>query len=220
MLPSTISARLRALTLVLAALLLAGLTQVGVTVVPREGWPHLPGAAVQAHAAGGACGNWFDTPGTVYGPRDYQSGTWTVYDLGVQGYVDVHVDLEDFQYTDPNTGRCYAAYRASAWGPYTDSHGYYVYLRKWICGHQEPSDVTATTPGTGAQRVSSAWDGYSASGGAGISMYISQVSTTGMFYDVSGCGFQADNYWTAADSRNWSAAPHSATGTSWHLNIG
>jgi hypothetical protein len=214
--PTLVSARLRPLAIAAAAAgLVAAVVLAGVSLAPAGAT--IPGAPVQAHAAGGSCGNWFDDPGTIYGPRDYAPATWSVYDNSVGHNVDIHADLEDFQYTDPNTGHCFAGYRGSAWGPYSDSTGYHAYLRKWICGHQEPSDENATTAGTGSARVSYAWDGYR---GTILQMWVGAVSATITFYDVSGCGFQADNYWTSASSNFWSAAPSSYTGSQWYLHIG
>jgi hypothetical protein len=191
--------------LLLVLVVVAGLSGFGIVHAPA------------AHAAGGACGNWFDNPGTVYGPRDYHSASWSVFDLGVGSNVNVNVDLEDYQYTDPSSGRCFVAYRASSWGPYSNSDGYYVYLRWWVCGHQEPDQQIGTAQASGEQVTTQSWDGFSAGNGAAF-IYVPQVSTGMLFVDTSGCGFHSDNYYTNASSRNWSAHPVAQTGSIWYLH--
>lgn len=168
--------------------------------------------AIPVGAAGGACGNWFDSPGTVYAGRDYQSKDWNMLVGGT-----AHTDIQDAQYTNPSDGRCYAAYRVSVWGP--GGSDYYAYLRTWVCGHAEPNNSIGTVHNaSGQQVVSQNWDGFSAGNGA-FSIWVDAWHAQALFIDVSGCGFQADNLWSAAANSGWSAAPASSVCGVWYANI-
>jgi hypothetical protein len=154
---------------------LAALVAIGATlslgVAPNDGWPHDdfigPSAA---HAAGGACGNWFDSPGTVYSNGDYRAvAGGQFYDTWQGKYTHLNADIQSWRYTSTGSdgwpaGHCLREIRYSGW---VDDGSYgtvYMSYSLSICG------TTWLTGGTGwnfegGHAYSSAWFDYSGCGG-------------------------------------------------------
>jgi hypothetical protein len=105
-LPTLISARLRGLVILLAALLLAG-GFIGLS--PRP-----------AAAAGGACGNWFDNPGTVYQDSYTTAAGWQFWDNWQHKYTHMDAEFYVWRYTTTGSdgypaGHCLSQAFAGGW---------------------------------------------------------------------------------------------------------
>ncbi len=157
MLQSILGARQRALILVLAALMAVGA---------------LVGGATPVAATGGACGNWFDNPGTVYDNGDYREAPAAnqFWDNWQGKYTRLRADIHSWRYTTTGSdgygpaGHCLRNVRYSGW---VDDGSYGMMdlqARAWVCNNL----VYQTGQGylwEGAHEIWLGWVDYSGCGG-------------------------------------------------------
>jgi hypothetical protein len=155
-LPPLVSARLRPLVLLLAALLLTGGL---VSLTPRP-----------AAATGGACGNWFDNPGTVYDNGDYRAVAGGQFWDSWQGkYTHLNADASSQRYTSTGSdgwpaGHCLRLIHVSGW---VDDGSYGTVWITWhegVCNHEVESG-TGPHEWAGGQARLIGWTDYSGCGG-------------------------------------------------------
>lgn len=163
----------RALPFVLAVLLALA----AILAVPRP-----------AAATGGACGNWFDNPGTVYSNGDYRAAAGgNFWDSYAGRYTHLNIDIQSWRYTGTGSdgfisGHCYRQSRASVWVDDGDYGTLYMHHRTWA------------NLGTCAQLVSDYWTGGTWGG--------AQEHYSG-WWDYSGCGGPNTDVWGFGKNPDW-----------------
>lgn len=129
-----------------------------------------------AHAAGGACGNWTDTPGVVYDNGDYRVATGPSYwDNYAGAYAHLKMDMKSYRLTGNNQygfdvpGQCYRYIQWTEWTSNGDYGNLYMHVLAYsknfgLC-NQNTEDFWTTGTWTWNIRQDSGWLLYSGCGG-------------------------------------------------------